>query len=124
MPPGRTRIVNRRKRRIVDSRVVRVVLESAGFQVMEAVDGREAVETFEKHQQKIDLVMLDVTMPRLDGISALEKIRAIAPDIPAILCSGMGAESPASAGEHTGFVAKPFAPDEVLQLVRELPDAA
>ena len=70
------------------------------------------------------MVLLDVTMPRLDGISALEQIRAARPDMPAILMSGLLELDPDLVAQaHTEFAPKPYDPQEIAMIIRRLIDA-
>ncbi|MEQ8889703.1 MAG: response regulator, partial [Sandaracinaceae bacterium] len=85
--------------------VVVRTLEAAGWRVFSASDGREAVDVFEAHQGDIDAVFLDVDMPRLDGVGALKRLRALAPDLPIVIASGKGV--PAGLGTAQ-FLSKPF----------------
>jgi CheY-like chemotaxis protein/anti-sigma regulatory factor (Ser/Thr protein kinase) len=68
--------------------VVLAMLETLGYEVIEARDGLEAVEIFQRRSAEIDLVILDLVMPRLTGEAALRQMRRIAPAVPAILVSG------------------------------------
>ena len=108
-----------RERRAVlvadDDEAVRVVacglLESLGFDVFTAEDGVEAVEVFRRHQERIVAVLLDVAMPRLDGIGAMRELRRIRSDVRVILCSGYSeAEARARLGDASTeeFLEKPF----------------
>ncbi|HWO10770.1 MAG TPA: PAS domain-containing protein, partial [Polyangiaceae bacterium] len=65
-----------------------VMLEDAGFRVLAAADGQEGLELFERHMAEIDAVILDLTMPRLDGEQCLRRLRALRPGIPVLLMSG------------------------------------
>ncbi len=70
-------------------RAVSLLLNQSGFQVDEAIDGLQAVEMIgEERPPKYDVVLLDVTMPRLSGIEALERLRRVHPDLPVIMLSG------------------------------------
>ncbi len=64
------------------------ILRRLGLRVIAAADGMKAVELFQKHRKKIDLVILDLTMPGLDGGEALKKIRKIDPAARVVLSSG------------------------------------
>ena len=98
-------------------------LERAGFSVLRAEDGAQAVEIFREHAEAIRLVVLDRTMPGESGAEALEDIRRIRPDVPVLLVSGYSQESSAQrfAGMHVdGFLQKPFLPETLLERIRAL----
>ncbi len=101
------------------------VLENHGYQVITAKDGEEAVKAFKENCQKIDLVILDVVMPKIGGREALEKCKSIKSDIKAVFCSGY---DPATTDESfvpdkdTPFIRKPYTPVTLLQKVRKLLD--
>ena len=69
-------------------KVVRRMLESAGYQTVIASDGTQAVELFEKHMDDIDFVVLDLSIPRMTGVEAFEKISGMGCRVPVILSSG------------------------------------
>jgi PAS domain S-box-containing protein len=87
------------------------MLTRMGFKVLEAIDGVDAVEIFQKHQDEIDVVVSDLTMPRMDGWETLAALRRIRPDLPVILATGND-ESIAIAGGHLespqAFLYKPY----------------
>jgi CheY-like chemotaxis protein len=64
------------------------LLHILGYKVIEAVDGMEALETFKKRKEDITLVLMDLTMPRMDGREAFQAMRQIDPQVPVILSSG------------------------------------
>ena len=64
------------------------ILEALGFSVVTAKDGLEALGIFEAERDGLKLVFMDLTMPRMDGHEAFERMRALRPDLPVILCSG------------------------------------
>jgi two-component system cell cycle sensor histidine kinase/response regulator CckA len=91
--------------------VVRAMLESLGYSVLEAGDGREAVEIFRQRHAEIDLVLLDLVMPRLSGEGAFAEMQRIAPDVRAILASGYdesGRIDEIIGSGFGGFLQKPF----------------
>lgn len=92
-------------------RLAVAVLERMGFEVVEAADGVEAVEVFTKHRERIQVVLCDVTMPRMDGWETLSALRRIEPGIPVILTSGYD-EAHADAGDlgerPEAFLGKPW----------------
>ena len=112
--------------------VCKAMLEELGFTVITAVDGEDAVRVFSAQADKIDLVILDASMPRKGGIEAYWDLRAVRPDIKVILSSGyaeMGiAEQLADSG-LAGFIQKPFTLDKLRRIVgdvlcRTMPDLA
>jgi len=82
-----------------------------GFSVLTAVNGREAIEIFGAHADEIVCVLLDLTMPHMDGEQAFGELRRIRPDVKVILCSGYNEQD---ATRHfvgkglTGFIQKPY----------------
>ena len=95
-------------------------LGRAGYATLVAEDGEDALRVFASERDHIALVLLDLTMPRLDGLSALRKLRQIKPDVPVVLCSGF-AEQDATRGFEderlTGFLSKPYSAAELLDIV-------
>src|SRR5690606_33201359 len=105
-------------------RTVKRTLTQAGYRVIEAKDGLEAVEVFRARRAEIDLVFLDVLMPRLDGSKAKALIRAEAPDARVLLTSGYATPAmPDDSPEHSTLLSKPYRPDMLLRVVREALDA-
>jgi CheY-like chemotaxis protein len=91
--------------------VARLMLQRLGFQVLTATDGREAVDVFRARHSDIDAVVLDMTMPNMDGNEALAELRKIEPRIRVLLTSGFTAEDVASdltRNGSTSFLQKPF----------------
>ena len=99
------------------------MLEAGGFSVLTASNGREAIETFGRAAEDIDCVILDVTMPELDGLAILEQLRRIRRDVRIILSSGFTEEEIASrfAGEGpAGFLKKPYDSAQLTDKVAEV----
>ena len=106
--------------------VTKAVLAYRGYDVLEAEDGQDAVEKFSSASPKIDLVLMDVHMPRLNGHDALRRIREIEPNARVVLVSGGvhdGASDPSTGQEGVAFLHKPFENQELARVVRELLDA-
>ena len=104
----------------------RTILEKMGYTVVESRDGADAVDKFQRHMERIDLVILDVVMPKKNGREAFEEIRAIRPDIKAIFCSGYTADIINAKGilqEELNFLEKPLASDRFLTKIREVLEA-
>jgi DNA-binding response OmpR family regulator len=112
---------------VEDSRLLRRliadVLRSAGWSVLEASDGIEAAALLAQHQErKIDLrgVILDLMLPRLDGLSVLRALRQEGLTLPVLVVSGDQAHWPAAtAAGATCIVPKPFEPQDLLALVEQ-----
>lgn len=103
--------------------VGRQILALDGHQVIEACDGQQAVDLFREHQAKIDLVIMDMTMPEMSGIEAFEAIRELSDDVPILLSSGFQEEdlSPELLKKGlSGFLRKPYDIHQLLALVRNL----
>lgn len=100
----------------------KVMLQSLGCRVLLAANGEEAVSLFAEHQDAIDIVLLDLTMPRMNGNEACTQMRQIRPDIAVIFCSGYAqdalrpdADSPA----YTGFLHKPYLRNDLVTALKE-----
>jgi two-component system cell cycle sensor histidine kinase/response regulator CckA len=99
------------------------VLRDAGYTVELAEDGMQAVERLRELGQKISLVLLDLTMPRLTGADAALELRRIQPDIPIIAMSGYGdieVMERFSGARIDDFLPKPFRPDQLAAKVRDV----
>ena len=100
-------------------KVIKDTLNKNGYtDVHEAVDGADAVEKYDELHP--DLVMMDITMPNMDGLEALKAIRAKDPNANVVMCSAMGQESMVIDAVRSGakdFIVKPFKPDRVLKTV-------
>lgn len=96
-------------------------LEECGYAVIEAVDGQDAVDKFRANAAEIQLVLMDVVMPRRDGLSACKEILDSRPDLPALL---MSAYSPGTLGALDGynFIHKPMSPFDLAKRIRCLLD--
>jgi signal transduction histidine kinase/CheY-like chemotaxis protein len=87
------------------------MMSLCGFTVITASDGNEAVAIFRKRADEIVIVLMDMTMPNMDGISAMNELFAIKPDCRIILASGFNEEelsSRLSSQTPTGFISKPY----------------
>ncbi len=99
------------------------LLREAGYRVLVAHDGLEAVELFEAEKGSLDGVVLDVVMPRMGGREALEHIRARAPQIPALLCTGYDPSAVAGADvPEVVVLRKPCPKDQLLATLRSVLD--
>jgi len=98
------------------------ILERAGFSVLLAADGEEGVAKFRAHADELALVILDVTMPKLNGPQAFRKMRRINKTVPVLLTSGYTEQNTLSQFTSkglAGFLPKPFNKQQMLDKVRE-----
>jgi signal transduction histidine kinase len=103
-------------------RVACGALRRAGYRVIEAVDGAEALDQLRARGAEIDLAVLDLSMPRLDGLAALREMRRLRPDLRVLLVSGRFPTELGSPPEDAEVLAKPFEPAELAARVRALLD--
>jgi two-component system cell cycle response regulator DivK len=105
-----------------DNRVImRDLLRTAGYELIEAVDGQEGVQLAQR--ERPDLILMDIQLPIIDGYEATRRIKAIAelkstPVIAVTSHALSGDEAKARAAGCDGYVAKPFSPRELLAMVR------
>lgn len=96
------------------------VLRQAGYRVFLAENGLEAVQRFEEHADQIQLVIMDVVMPKMGGPEASVRMSALRPDIPVIFCSGYSADSlePGfSVRADAELIQKPYDPAVLLERI-------
>ena len=100
--------------------LLRDYLKSEGFNVLEASDGDEGIFVFKNN--KIDLILLDIMMPKIDGITVLETIRTVS-DLPIILLTAKSQEEDKLFGYEMGaddYVTKPFSPKILIAKIKAL----
>lgn len=101
--------------------MVKDILSKNGYDVVgEAENGLKALEKYQ--ELKPDLTTMDITMPEMDGITAVKEIKKIDPDAKIIMCSAMGQQAMVIEAIQSGardFIVKPFQPDRVLEAVRK-----
>ena len=103
------------------------MLEKFGYNVLSAADGRNAVDLYKKSPKEIDLLIVDMVMPEMDGHQTLQAIRKINPDVKALLASGYQDEDfrdKSLEQGFMGFIPKPFTASHVLKMVRQSLDVA
>ncbi len=101
-------------------------LRRAGYDVIEAADGAQAEDAFNKHRQQITAVLVDLVMPNQDGEETCRKILAIDPDMPIVASSGYSQPGMADRLHKlnvTHFLAKPYRVDELLSTLRQAIEA-
>jgi DNA-binding NarL/FixJ family response regulator len=103
-------------------RLLRAILEDAGLRVVgEACDGQQAIDLV--RQQRPDLLCLDVEMPVMDGITALSRLRVVAPQLPVMMITSRAdRETVQGAAQHgaKGYIVKPYQPEKVAEAIRRL----
>jgi PAS domain S-box-containing protein len=103
----------------------RIILEDAGYTVITAKDGEDAVAQFAEHRLEIDLLLTDVIMPKLDGCSLYKEIKRMRPGVKALFTSGYTKDIVTSKGILEGglnYLTKPVKPHELLAKVRNIFD--
>ncbi|MFH1674613.1 MAG: PAS domain S-box protein [Pseudomonadota bacterium] len=101
------------------------ILNSLGYTVLEARNGREAVDVYEREKDKIDLVILDMIMPAMGGGKAYDLLKETNPDIKVLLCSGYSIDGHAMEILEQGcdgFIQKPFDIKGLSHKIREILD--
>jgi two-component system chemotaxis response regulator CheY len=103
--------------------MVSFTLKGAGYDVVEAADGRDALEKMENHS--IHMLITDINMPNLDGIGLVRKVRshAVYRFIPIILLTTESQDARKQEGKTagaTGWIVKPFRPDQLLHVVKKV----
>ncbi len=101
--------------------MIKDILVKNGYNIAaEAENGIKAVEKY--NETKPDLVLMDITMPEMDGIQALKQIKAADPNASVVMCSAMGQQAMVIESIQSGardFIVKPFQPDRVLEAVKK-----
>ncbi len=102
--------------------MVKDTLTKNGYSdLYEAADGAQAVEMY--NEIKPDLVIMDITMPNMDGSEALKAIKSQNPQAQVVMCSAMGQEAMVIDAIKSGakdFIVKPFKPDRIIKTVEQL----
>lgn len=98
------------------------ILTQNGYEVVgEAQNGVESVNLYQ--ELKPDLVTMDITMPEMDGLTALKEIRSLDPNARVIMCTAMGQKNMVVEAIQAGakdFIVKPFQPERVMEAVNKL----
>lgn len=103
--------------------VVKLVLTEAGYEVIEAVDGKDALAKL--GNTPVNLIMTDLNMPNLDGVGFIKAVRAnpVHRLTPILMVTTESSDEKKQAGKSagaTGWVVKPFSPDQLLAVVKKL----
>jgi PAS domain S-box-containing protein len=101
------------------------ILQSAGYKVFEAENGRDALEAFQRHKGQIAIIISDLVMPEFGGLALIEKIKEIEPAIRVLYTSGYSDEvivRHGYVGTGIPFIQKPFGASDLLRKIREILD--
>ena len=101
------------------------ILGRAGFKVISAVNGNDAIKKFTDHSDDIVLVLIDLTMPEKNGIEVMREVSAIRPGIKAILSSGYTKNEAIENFSRLGFrefLPKPYSPEKLIEMVVSILD--
>ena len=102
--------------------MIKDILTKNGYNIVgEAENGKKAIDVYT--ECKPDLVLMDITMPEMDGIQALKGIRANDPNAAIIMCSAMGQQAMVIEAIQSGakdFIVKPFQADRVIEAVQKV----
>ncbi len=96
------------------------VLQDCGLETFSAEDGVAGVALFREHRDEIDAVLLDMTMPNMDGEQCFRALREIRPDLPVVVASGYSEQDVVQAfgeGNLAGFIHKPFDPEHLQRMM-------
>jgi CheY-like chemotaxis protein len=102
--------------------LAREILEEAGYEVLAAPSGVEAVRLAETHPGPIHLLLTDVVMPGMSGPDVARRVRALRPELAILYMSGYGGGAMTERGAlypDAGVISKPFSPDLLTQTVRD-----
>jgi len=103
--------------------LVRMVFEHAGYRVIEAVDGEDAIVKFMEHKDSVKLLVSDLIIPKKNGREAYEAMRAVRADVKALFITGYDDSVISKVGIQKGkfdYLVKPVSPAELLEKVREV----
>jgi PAS domain S-box-containing protein len=100
-------------------RVAAAMLVHLGYTVLEASNGQEAIELFQRNRGRIRLVILDLSMPVMSGEECLKRLNGIQPGVPVILSSGYGETEAARRCQAIGYLQKPYTPQHLAELVKD-----
>jgi len=124
-PAGGTETVLVAEDNVSVRNLVSQVLENAGYRVIEAVDGMDAVQKFIEHEDSINLLLFDISMPHMTGTTAYHEIEKNKKDIKVIFLSGYAYDDDSMkeiADKGYPFIQKPLTPKELLKKLREVLD--
>jgi two-component system chemotaxis response regulator CheY len=102
--------------------MIKDTLQKNGYtEIVEAGNGEQAINTY--LAEKPDLILMDITMPVMDGLEALRKLKEMDKNIKVVMCSAMGQETMVVDALKLGakdFIVKPFKPDRIMKTVNSI----
>jgi len=103
--------------------VVKSILEQIGINTIIAGDGKEAVELYKEHADNIDLVLMDLHMPVMNGYEAAEKIREVSAKVPIVAMTAdviLGVREKCEQSGIYHYISKPFNPEQFIQTIKDI----
>lgn len=102
--------------------MIKDTLKKNGFtEIVEAGNGEQAIATYQ--EEKPDLILMDITMPVMDGLEALKHLKEMDKNVQVVMCSAMGQETMVVDALKLGakdFIVKPFKPDRIMKTVNSI----
>jgi len=112
-----------------DDRLLRILTEELllefGYRVLIATNGEEAVNLYEQHRNEISLAILDITMPKIDGLAAASKMQLLNNQLPVIFITGKGSNESLEASreiKNSVVLNKPYTPEKLSETIRKALD--
>ena len=105
--------------------IARIILKKLGFAVLEAANGKEALELYQKYASDITLVLTDMGMPVMDGYALIRELKIIKPELPIIIASGFGSPvvtSQIAIENIAGLINKPYSPIQLREILKNILD--
>jgi len=124
-PPGGTETILLAEDEVMVRELHKMILEEAGYTIIEAIDGEDALEKFKEHMADVDILATDVVMPKIGGKVLYEEIRKIHPDIKVLFMSGYTEDIIMERGVldyEFSYITKPVKSFDLLTLVRDTLD--
>lgn len=103
--------------------IAKALLQQAGIEAILAGDGKVAVELFERFREKIDLILMDLHMPVMNGYESAQAIRKISPNVPIVAMTAdviLGVREKCAESGICHYISKPFDPDQFLKTISEI----
>ncbi|MEI6702665.1 MAG: PAS domain S-box protein [Deltaproteobacteria bacterium] len=103
--------------------IAKALLKNFGFTVLEAVNGKEGLELYQKNASEISLVLTDMGMPVMDGYEMFHKLKSLNPELPIIISSGYGdteVSSRIGSDNIAGLISKPYNPDQLREVLKRV----